>query len=115
MKEGWCLIGVGKRTEKQRKLTHSVSESKSMKRFFKPIEKDGSAKKPALFPSKKDGDNPEINNEETSKKDPLKFVSWNANSLLLRVKNDWPEFSKFVTTFDPDVIAIQVSFSPLYA
>ncbi|KAJ4712493.1 DNA-(apurinic or apyrimidinic site) lyase [Melia azedarach] len=78
-----------------------------MKRFFKPIEKDGSAKKPALFPSKKDGDNPEINNEETSKKDPLKFVSWNANSLLLRVKNDWPEFSKFVTTFDPDVIAIQ--------
>ncbi|KAH9720623.1 DNA-(apurinic or apyrimidinic site) endonuclease [Citrus sinensis] len=78
-----------------------------MKRFFKPIEKECSAKKPALSPSKKDGETTETSSEENSKKDPLKFVTWNANSLLLRVKNNWPEFSNFITTFDPDVIALQ--------
>ncbi|XP_031283548.1 DNA-(apurinic or apyrimidinic site) lyase [Pistacia vera] len=79
-----------------------------MKRFFKPIEKEGSAKKPTLSPSKKDGENNcETSQEENKKEEPLKFVTWNANSLLLRAKNNWPEFSKFVTNFDPDVIAIQ--------
>ncbi|TXG51347.1 hypothetical protein EZV62_023871 [Acer yangbiense] len=75
-----------------------------MKRFFKPIEKDGSAKKPALSPAKKETENEE---ENKKKREPLKFLTWNANSLLLRVKNNWPDFSNFVTTFDPDVIAIQ--------
>ncbi|KAK4844936.1 hypothetical protein QYF36_026201 [Acer negundo] len=75
-----------------------------MKRFFKPIEKDGSAKKPALLPSKKETENEE---ENKKKREPLKFLTWNANSLLLRVKNNWPDFSNFVTSFDPDVIAIQ--------
>ena len=77
-----------------------------MKRFFKPIEKDGSAKKPALSPAKKETENEE---ENKKKREPLKFLTWNANSLLLRVKNNWPDFSNFVTTFDPDVIAIQVT------
>ncbi|XP_022923651.1 DNA-(apurinic or apyrimidinic site) lyase [Cucurbita moschata] len=76
-----------------------------MKRFFKPIEKEGSSKKAALSPSLKDGDDSEAS--VSDKKEPLKFITWNANSLLLRVKNDWPEFTKFVTNFDPDIIAIQ--------
>ncbi|KAL5814950.1 hypothetical protein ACOSQ4_025591 [Xanthoceras sorbifolium] len=80
-----------------------------MKRFFKPIEKDGSAKKPALSPSKNNGETEksETSQEENNKREPLKFLTWNANSLLLRVKNNWPEFSKFVTSFDPDIIVIQ--------
>lgn len=76
-----------------------------MKRFFKPIEKDGSSapKKPCLSPE--DGVE-----EGKNQKEPTKFVTWNANSFLLRVKNDWSELSKFVSDFDPDVIAIQVRF-----
>ncbi|CAK9327186.1 unnamed protein product [Citrullus colocynthis] len=76
-----------------------------MKRFFKPIEKEGSSKKAALSPSLKDDGDSEASAPD--KKEPRKFVTWNANSLLLRVKNDWPEFTKFVTNLDPDVIAIQ--------
>lgn len=96
--------------QKQQTAESRCWKSKSMKRFFKPIEKEGSAKKPTLSPSKKDGENNcETSQEENKKEEPLKFVTWNANSLLLRVKNNWPEFSKFVTNFDPDVIAIQVS------
>lgn len=92
-----------------------------MKRFFKPVEKDGSCKKAALSPRSsspaKISDQPTENaaaatvNEEnngTSKKEPSKFLTWNANSLLLRIKNNWADFSKFVQNLDPDVIAIQV-------
>ncbi|KAK8994030.1 hypothetical protein V6N11_008238 [Hibiscus sabdariffa] len=81
-----------------------------MKRFFKPIEKDGSAKKPALSPSKQGVENGEAQSqpEVDIKKEPLKFITWNANSLLLRVKNNWPEFSSFVSNIDPDIIAVQL-------
>ncbi|KAK3439820.1 hypothetical protein EUGRSUZ_B00162 [Eucalyptus grandis] len=75
-----------------------------MKRFFKPVEKDGSNKKPALSHG---GDDGETAGEEKKKREPLKFLTWNANSFLLRVKNNWPEFTKFVSDLDPDVIAIQ--------
>lgn len=75
-----------------------------MKRFFQPVEKDGSAKKPNLSSPK----NGEISGEDNPKKEPTKFLTWNANSFLLRVKNNLPDFTKFITTFDPDVIAIQV-------
>ncbi|KAL0355252.1 UNVERIFIED_CONTAM: DNA-(apurinic or apyrimidinic site) lyase [Sesamum radiatum] len=89
-----------------------------MKRFFKPVEKDGSFKKPTLSSSSspvKDSEKltenaSDAGNEEnvdTAKKEPLKFLTWNANSFLLRIKNNWPEFSKFVESLDPDVIAIQ--------
>ncbi|KAF8408358.1 hypothetical protein HHK36_007507 [Tetracentron sinense] len=76
-----------------------------MKRFFQPVQKDGSFKKPctsspATTEEQKDGKNIE-------KAEPVKFLTWNANSFLLRVKNNWPEFTKFVETLDPDVIAIQ--------
>lgn len=82
-----------------------------MKRFFQPIEKDGSSKKPSLSPS--DHKTQDEAKEEAAtggrgeRSEPLKFLTWNANSLLLRVKNDWPEFTKFVQTLDPDAICIQ--------
>ncbi|KAI3892990.1 hypothetical protein MKX03_008988 [Papaver bracteatum] len=86
-----------------------------MKRFFQPVEKDGSLKKkPTLTtssspskPEKKEEQNGESVLATEEKRDPLKFISWNANSFLLRVKNNWTEFTKFIATFDPDVIAIQ--------
>ncbi|CAH9148161.1 unnamed protein product [Cuscuta epithymum] len=90
-----------------------------MKRFFQPIQKDGSFKKPALSPSRKGAEiaatatatanspDADENQKGDSKKDPTKFLTWNANSFLLRIKNNWPEFTKFVETIDPDVIAIQ--------
>lgn len=88
-----------------------------MKRFFKAVEKEGVSKKPTIH-SVKNGeettdDNKNSNNEDVSKnkKEPTKFLTWNANSFLLRVKNNWPEFTKFLQEFDPDVIAIQVLIS----
>lgn len=97
-----------------------------MKRFFQPIEKDGSFKKPNLSFKKpnlspfsssssvKEGEKSEETatenrGEDDKKTEPLKFLTWNANSFLLRIKNNWPEFTKFVQNLDPDVIAIQVS------
>ncbi|KAK1290744.1 Apurinic endonuclease-redox protein [Acorus calamus] len=88
-----------------------------MKRFFKPIEKDGSFKKPNLSsssspsqspsPSKKEEETDGSEKAAAEEVEPSKFLTWNANSLLLRVKNNWPEFSSFVRSLDPDVIAIQ--------
>lgn len=84
-----------------------------MKRFFKPVEKEGSSKKANVSASSplssvNDGEETaEISSENGDKKEPLKFLTWNANSFLLRAKNDWPEFSKFVENLDPDIIAIQ--------
>ncbi|XP_057534602.1 DNA-(apurinic or apyrimidinic site) endonuclease isoform X1 [Amaranthus tricolor] len=75
----------------------------SLKRFFQPIQKDGSSKKPALSTNSYDDDG----GTQSETNEPLKFMTWNANSLLLRAKNNWPEFSKLVTSFDPDIIAIQ--------
>ncbi|ONK57579.1 uncharacterized protein A4U43_C09F1940 [Asparagus officinalis] len=92
-----------------------------MKRFFKPIEKDGCSKKPTLS-SPLSSYHKTQNEAETSEEEkggggggggggeggePVKFVTWNANSLLLRVKNNWPEFTHFIQTLDPDAICIQ--------
>ncbi|GAB4860534.1 hypothetical protein Ancab_035694 [Ancistrocladus abbreviatus] len=76
-----------------------------MKRFFQPLTKDGPSKKPSL--STKEGPEEERESVEGQRKEPLRFLTWNANSFLLRVKNNWPEFSKFVERLDPDIIAIQ--------
>lgn len=80
-----------------------------MKRYFQPVGKDGStAKKPTPSPLKKDDNNDDkTSGEDSTKKEPLKFLTWNANSFLLRVKNDFPDFSNFISAFDPDIIAIQ--------
>ncbi|XP_042481893.1 DNA-(apurinic or apyrimidinic site) endonuclease [Macadamia integrifolia] len=81
-----------------------------MKRFFQPIQKEGSCKKPSLSSSPgtaEDQQDGKSSDKAEDKKEPVKFLTWNANSLLLRVKNNWPEFTKFVQSFDPDVIAVQ--------
>ncbi|XP_042434625.1 DNA-(apurinic or apyrimidinic site) endonuclease [Zingiber officinale] len=83
-----------------------------MKRFFQPIVKEGSSKKAALStsadtplcPAADGGDKKE---EKRGSTPPLKFLTWNANSLLLRAKNNWPEFSRLVQSLDPDVICFQ--------
>ncbi|THF98581.1 hypothetical protein TEA_028866 [Camellia sinensis var. sinensis] len=80
-----------------------------MKRFFQPIQKEGSFKKPTLSPPDTTDNTQASSNDDKNNQDPLKFLTWNANSFLLRVKNNWPELTKFVQTFDPDVIAIQVT------
>ncbi|XP_028549406.1 DNA-(apurinic or apyrimidinic site) lyase isoform X1 [Dendrobium catenatum] len=88
-----------------------------MKRFFQPVKEDGSFKKPSL--SSADpllstvGDLVSVEGIHTveagerERREPCKFLTWNANSLLLRMKKDLPEFSNLVQTLDPDVIAIQ--------
>uniref|UniRef100_J3NCM9 DNA-(apurinic or apyrimidinic site) endonuclease n=1 Tax=Oryza brachyantha TaxID=4533 RepID=J3NCM9_ORYBR len=85
-----------------------------MKRFFQPVPKDGSPakKRPAAAPAPApgpaagaavgEGDSPSRREEQ-----PRRFVTWNANSLLLRMKSDWPAFCQFVSRVDPDVICIQ--------
>ncbi|KAH7842228.1 hypothetical protein Vadar_002919 [Vaccinium darrowii] len=69
-----------------------------MKRFFEPIQKEGSPfMKPTLSASSTDNDtqNPEASGDGNNpKQEPLKFMTWNANSFLLRVKNNWAEFTK---------------------
>ncbi|XP_020592301.1 DNA-(apurinic or apyrimidinic site) lyase isoform X2 [Phalaenopsis equestris] len=88
-----------------------------MKRFFQPVEKDGSFKKPSISftdPPLSSSSNsvfvevsPTVEACEIQRREPCKFLTWNANSLLLRIKKDWPEFSNLVQTLDPDAIAIQ--------
>uniref|UniRef100_A0A3Q7FPL0 Endonuclease/exonuclease/phosphatase domain-containing protein n=1 Tax=Solanum lycopersicum TaxID=4081 RepID=A0A3Q7FPL0_SOLLC len=57
--------------------------------------------------SEKDGEQTISESGGDNKKEPKKFLTWNANSLLLRIKNNWTEFTKFIENLDPDVIAIQ--------
>ncbi|KAM0823805.1 hypothetical protein ACQ4PT_070624 [Festuca glaucescens] len=77
-----------------------------MKRFFQPVPKDGSPakKRPtgaaATAASAGGG-------EGAPCEEPRRFVTWNANSLLLRMKSDWSAFCQFVARLDPDVICIQ--------
>uniref|UniRef100_A0A803KQF8 DNA-(apurinic or apyrimidinic site) endonuclease n=1 Tax=Chenopodium quinoa TaxID=63459 RepID=A0A803KQF8_CHEQI len=78
-----------------------------MKRFFQPIQKDGSSKKPALSTKEDNEEEERESKDDGHAKEPLKLLTWNANSLLLRAKNNWPEFSKLVSYLDPDIIAIQ--------
>ncbi|XP_073037231.1 DNA-(apurinic or apyrimidinic site) endonuclease [Primulina eburnea] len=80
-----------------------------MKRFFQPVQKDASFKKPTLS-SVKDCEEISVFVEEnkcSTAKVPSKFLTWNANSLLLRIKNNLSDLSKFLLNVDPDVIAIQ--------
>ncbi|XP_057823454.1 DNA-(apurinic or apyrimidinic site) endonuclease isoform X1 [Cryptomeria japonica] len=70
-----------------------------MKRFFQVVEKDTS--------SKRVKSNGEKEANVGSGKEPLVFMSWNANSLLLRLKKNRTELADFIQQLDPDVIAIQ--------
>ncbi|KAL6641648.1 hypothetical protein ACP70R_019829 [Stipagrostis hirtigluma subsp. patula] len=82
-----------------------------MKRFFQPVPKDGSPAKKR--PAADSGDAPAVagdaggGGEGSPGEEPRKFLTWNANSLLLRMKSDWPAFSQFVARLDPDVICVQ--------
>ncbi|CAL9763784.1 unnamed protein product [Musa acuminata subsp. burmannicoides] len=85
-----------------------------MKRFFQPIAKDGPSKKPALStadsapPCPGGGGGGGDEEEKGEKREaPMRFLTWNANSLLLRAKNNWPEFSRLVQSLDPHVICFQ--------
>eukprot|EP01018_Ginkgo_biloba_P023207 Gb_34536 [translate_table: standard] len=84
-----------------------------MKRFFQAVEKDGSFKKLQTSSSCPIGNDSNLNSNEKpaaaegSRKEPLKFMSWNANSFLLRLKKNRSELADFVQRLDPDVIAIQ--------
>ncbi|GKD27763.1 DNA-(apurinic or apyrimidinic site) lyase [Tanacetum coccineum] len=79
-----------------------------MKRFFQPVKKDTSCfKKPNNNGETKATNPDEHQDEEKTQGEPRKFVTWNANSFLLRIKNNWNEFTTFIDTIDPDVIAIQ--------
>jgi hypothetical protein len=90
-----------------------------MKRFFQPVPKDGSPakKRPTGAAAASDCvDGPAATaasaggGEGAPCEEPRRFVTWNANSLLLRMKSDWSAFSQFVARLDPDVICIQVNF-----
>ncbi|OEL22487.1 hypothetical protein BAE44_0016494 [Dichanthelium oligosanthes] len=82
-----------------------------MKRFFQPIPKDGSPAKKRPAASADSGDDPAAagagGEEGSPGEEPRKFLTWNANSLLLRMKSDWPAFSQLVARLDPDVICVQ--------
>lgn len=87
-----------------------------MKRFFPTVQRDGSFKKLATL---RDGEavvgsppaaDPLADPPTTTTADspgPLRFMSWNANSLILRLKNNLEEITGFLKRLDPDVIAIQ--------
>ncbi|VAH93833.1 unnamed protein product [Triticum turgidum subsp. durum] len=85
-----------------------------MKRFFQPVLKDGSPakKRPAgaAISDCVDGRAPtaaDAGGDGPPGEEPRRFITWNANSLLLRMKSDWPAFCQFVARLDPDVICVQ--------
>ena len=87
-----------------------------MKRFFQPVPKDGSPSKKRHAAATETSDGPASagagaggDGEGRPAEEPRKFLTWNANSLLLRMKSDWPAFSQLVARLDPDVICVQVS------
>ena len=103
-----------------------------MKRFFKPIAKNSPDKRiqtddsSRVIQTKKctslEAPNTDDGTSKASpvdvssqaakiKKDgrnPSTFMTWNANSFLLRMKMDAHDFRKLVEQHDPDIIAIQV-------
>lgn len=105
-----------------------------MKRFFSTVQREASFKKPAIgdelvaslrsaVPA--DGtplaDSSSLQAEEAAAtivtscevendtyiQGPLRFMSWNANSFFLRIKNNLEELGSFIRRVDPDIIAIQ--------
>jgi hypothetical protein len=94
-----------------------------MKRFFQPVPKDGSPAKKRSAAAADSSDAPAVTGgggvDGSPGEEPRKFLTWNANSLLLRMKSDWSAFSQLVARLDPDVICVQVRdlgflFGPLF-
>jgi hypothetical protein len=61
-----------------------------MKRFFKAVEQDGSFKKQALSQAAAHGGGYAADGG-AEKREPNKFMAWNANNFLLRLKSDRDE------------------------
>ncbi|XP_024364248.1 DNA-(apurinic or apyrimidinic site) endonuclease [Physcomitrium patens] len=76
-----------------------------MKRFFKSIGREGSFKR--LATSRGEDGTPTCAREDSEKREPTKFMSWNTNSFLLRLKTNREEVLSLLRRLDPDVIAIQ--------
>lgn len=107
-----------------------------MKRYFQPLTRKSPDKRsktdstrlvqtekcsPLETPENNDGPSKElllqsscqVSEIETDGRNPSTFMTWNANSFLLRIKKDSHEFQKFIEQHDPDIIAIQVSMTAL--
>lgn len=82
-----------------------IADHSEMKRFFKSIGREGSFKR--LATSRGDDETPNCASEDSEKREPTKFMSWNTNSFLLRLKTNREEFFSVLRSLDPDVIAIQ--------
>ncbi|CAK9266673.1 unnamed protein product [Sphagnum jensenii] len=67
-----------------------------MKRFFKVVEQDGSFKKQALSQAAAHGGGYAAHGG-VEKREPSKFMAWNANSSLLRLKSDKDECCLYFT------------------
>lgn len=87
-----------------------------MKRFFKPLAGAASKK---VKPEEEGGTVGTAGTHEgvsagEQRLDPLTFITWNANSLLGRIKNgeNKAAFLKYVKEHDPDVIALQETWLP---
>lgn len=55
----------------------------------------------------------QVSKIEKDGRNPSTFMTWNANSFLLRIKKDSHEFQKSIEQHDPDIIAIQVWMTAL--
>ncbi|CAM6007561.1 unnamed protein product [Sphagnum balticum] len=67
-----------------------------MKRFFKAVERDGSFKKQALSQVATHGAGYAVDGG-AEKREPSKFMAWNANSFLLCLKSDRDECCLYFT------------------
>jgi hypothetical protein len=70
------------------------------------MERDGSFKKQAL--SQASGGGGYAADGGAKKREPNKFMAWNANNFLLRLKSDKDEMLSLLHRLDPNVIAILV-------
>jgi hypothetical protein len=82
-------------------------KGEEMKRFFKAVERDGSFKKQTLSQVGGGGGGYVVDGE-VEKREPNKFMAWNVNSFLLRLKSDRDEVLSLFHHLDLDVIAIHV-------
>jgi hypothetical protein len=71
------------------------------------VERDGLFKKQALSQASGDGGG-YVANGRAEKREPSKFMAWNVNNFLLRLKSDRDEVLSLLHRLDPNVIVIQV-------
>jgi hypothetical protein len=79
-----------------------------MKRFFKAVERDGLFKKQTLSQAAAHGGGYAIDGR-VEKREPSKFMAWNAISFLLRLKSDRDECCFYFT-----VLILMYCYQDLY-